>query len=105
MQTPIEIYEILKAKLITNESDIAIINNILCIKPSLILLEFTFLLINACKYPVKMSQIEKIRGVIICHIKLEKFKCIKCLAEDLGTTQKHLRERAKEFKQTGCDLF
>ena len=77
MQTPIEIYEILKAKLITNESDIAIINNILCIKPSLILVEFTFLLINACKYPVKMSQNEKIRGVIICQIKLEKFKCIK----------------------------
>lgn len=36
---------------------------------------------------------------------IEKFKCIKCLAEDLGVTQKHLRERAKEFKQTGCDLF
>ena len=77
MQTPIEIYEILKAKLITNESDIAIINNILCIKPSLILLEFTFLLINACKYPVKMKKKKKIRGVIICHIKLEKFKFIK----------------------------
>ena len=36
---------------------------------------------------------------------IEKFKCIKCLAEDLGVTQKHLRERAKEFKKNGCDLF
>lgn len=36
---------------------------------------------------------------------IEKFKCIKCMATDLGTTPKDLKERAKEFKRTGCDLF
>lgn len=36
---------------------------------------------------------------------IEKFKCIKCMAKELDTTPKDLRERAKEFKRTGCDLF
>ena len=36
---------------------------------------------------------------------IEKFKCIKCIAKDFNTTAKELKERAKEFKSKGCDLF
>ena len=36
---------------------------------------------------------------------IEKFKCIKCLSKDLEVSVKELKERAKEFKRTGCDLF
>ena len=36
---------------------------------------------------------------------IEKFKCIKCLALDLHTTEKELKQRAKVFKQDGCNLF
>ena len=40
-----------------------------------------------------------------CGRHIEKFKCIKCLSEYLETSVKELKERAKEFKRTGCDLF
>lgn len=36
---------------------------------------------------------------------IEKFKCLKCMSIELGTTQKDLKERVKEFKKDGCDLF
>ena len=40
-----------------------------------------------------------------CGRHIEKFKCIKCLSEYLEVSVKELKERAKEFKRTGCDLF
>lgn len=36
---------------------------------------------------------------------INKFKCMKCLSEDLGVTQKVLKEKIKDFKQMGCELF
>ncbi|MCF0126851.1 MAG: phosphoadenosine phosphosulfate reductase family protein [Clostridia bacterium] len=36
---------------------------------------------------------------------IEDFKCIKCISKDLNTTQKELKEKAKYFKNSNCDLF
>lgn len=36
---------------------------------------------------------------------IEKFKCIKCLSKDLNVDVHKLKEKAKEFKQQGCNLF
>jgi 3'-phosphoadenosine 5'-phosphosulfate sulfotransferase (PAPS reductase)/FAD synthetase len=36
---------------------------------------------------------------------INKFKCLKCLAKDLGKKQKELKQLAKEFKNQGCSLF
>lgn len=36
---------------------------------------------------------------------IENFKCIKCISKDLGVKVKELRDRAKQFKNQGCDLF
>lgn len=36
---------------------------------------------------------------------IKKFKCLKCLASDLGKKQKELKQLAKEFKNQGCNLF
>lgn len=36
---------------------------------------------------------------------INKFVCIKCMSKQFNVTQKELRERAKEFKQNGCNLF
>lgn len=36
---------------------------------------------------------------------IEKFKCINCLAKDLGVKTKDLKEKIKDFKNQGCDLF
>lgn len=35
----------------------------------------------------------------------EEFFCIRCLAEYLETTPEHLKERAEQFKEQGCELF
>lgn len=36
---------------------------------------------------------------------IEKFKCIKCLSEDLDVPKKELKENIKIFKGQGCELF
>lgn len=36
---------------------------------------------------------------------IEKFKCIKCLAEDMKVKPKELKNRIKDFKNQGCELF
>lgn len=37
--------------------------------------------------------------------KLEDFQCTKCLAETLGYTNKQMKDKAKELKTQGCELF
>lgn len=36
---------------------------------------------------------------------IENFKCIKCISKDFNVSVRELRERAKQFKNSGCELF
>lgn len=36
---------------------------------------------------------------------ITSFKCVKCLGKDFNMTAKELKEKAKEFRSSGCDLF
>jgi len=36
---------------------------------------------------------------------LDKFFCLKCLADYLETTEEVLEERIEDFKKDGCELF
>ncbi|MGL5647762.1 MAG: phosphoadenosine phosphosulfate reductase family protein [Clostridium sp.] len=36
---------------------------------------------------------------------IQEFKCMKCISVDFGVKQKDLKERIKQFKSGGCDLF
>lgn len=37
--------------------------------------------------------------------KLDKFFCLKCLADYLETTEDVLEEKIEDFKSEGCELF
>ena len=34
-----------------------------------------------------------------------EFLCLGCLAEELGATEEDLRNKIKDFKESGCTLF
>ncbi len=34
-----------------------------------------------------------------------EFLCLSCLAEELGVTQRDLRHKIEDFKESGCTLF